>query len=141
MAPKTHLPLCRSVAVLGAQLQSLPKHAAGRPARSLRLSRTVTTATAARPYAPRALLKPQVAPCTRACQFGTTPVFRDSGVAAAQVGEPVALNIDDFHKLSDEYIDTLVAELEELQEEREEVDVEYSVSAVRYGPPTPTPAQ
>lgn len=48
--------------------------------------------------------------------------------------EPTPISIDEYHKLSDAYIDTLVAQLEEMQEEREDVDVEYSVCS---SPPLP----
>ncbi|KAL9132505.1 MAG: hypothetical protein Q9175_006324, partial [Cornicularia normoerica] len=41
--------------------------------------------------------------------------------------EAAELSTDQYHKLADQYIDRLVAQLEEMQEEREEVDVEYSV--------------
>lgn len=44
-----------------------------------------------------------------------------------RVTEAVALDVDEYHALSDAYIDALVAQLEEIQEDREEVDVEYSV--------------
>ena len=47
--------------------------------------------------------------------------------ASAHVDEATPLTQDTYHKYADSYIDTLVAELEELQEQREEVDVEYSV--------------
>jgi len=40
---------------------------------------------------------------------------------------PAVLSIEQYNILSDEYMDTLVERLEELQEEREDVDVEYSV--------------
>lgn len=41
--------------------------------------------------------------------------------------EPKELTIEEYHDTSDLYIDNLVAKLEELAEEREDVDVEYSV--------------
>lgn len=41
--------------------------------------------------------------------------------------EPEPISIDQYHRLADHYIDTLVAKLEELQEERRDVDCEYSV--------------
>jgi frataxin len=44
--------------------------------------------------------------------------------------EPANIEIEEFHKLADEYLDTLIAKLEQLQEEREEVDVEYSVCSL-----------
>lgn len=37
------------------------------------------------------------------------------------------LTQEQYNELSDEYMDTMVEKLEELQEEREDVDVEYSV--------------
>jgi frataxin len=40
---------------------------------------------------------------------------------------PLELSIERYNQLSDEYIDAIVSKLEELQEEREDVDVEYSV--------------
>jgi len=46
----------------------------------------------------------------------------------ATVTEPTEVTIEEYHEAADEYIDRLVAILEELQEAREDVDVEYSVS-------------
>ncbi|MCJ1274723.1 Mitochondrial chaperone Frataxin [Puttea exsequens] len=43
---------------------------------------------------------------------------------------PTPLATDTYHKLSDAYIENLVARLEELQEEREDVDVEYSAGVL-----------
>ena len=59
--------------------------------------------------------------------FSTSRHLRASASAAPHATEPSPLSIDQFHKFSDAYIDTLVAKLEEMQEEREDVDVEYSV--------------
>src|SRR5947209_7385171 len=42
---------------------------------------------------------------------------------------------DEYHMVADAYIDKLVTRLEQLQDEREEVDVEYSVCAQHF-PPT-----
>ena len=52
-----------------------------------------------------------------------------SDASALHVAEPASISIETYHKRADAYIDTLVAALEELQERREEVDVEYSVSS------------
>lgn len=41
---------------------------------------------------------------------------------------PTEITTEEFHEAADVYIDQLVATLEELQEAREDVDVEYSVS-------------
>lgn len=47
--------------------------------------------------------------------------------ASPEVSAPEALDIDQYHRIADLYIDNLVAKLEEMQEEREDVDCEYSV--------------
>lgn len=60
--------------------------------------------------------------------FSTASTLKASSSASLHTTEPTPLPIDEYHKLSDAYIDTLVAKLEELQEEREDIDVEYSVS-------------
>lgn len=54
---------------------------------------------------------------------------RDSTVPQQrqQQRQPALLSMERYHTLADSYIDNLVMHLEELQEEREDVDVEYSV--------------
>jgi hypothetical protein len=49
------------------------------------------------------------------------------------------LTIEEYHKLSDEYIDAVVSRMEQLQEERDDVDVEYSVSISLLQPYLPVP--
>ncbi|KAI4231949.1 MAG: hypothetical protein LQ349_005279 [Xanthoria aureola] len=44
--------------------------------------------------------------------------------------EPEPISIDQYHRLADHYIDGLVAKLEELQEERRDVDCEYSAGVL-----------
>lgn len=46
----------------------------------------------------------------------------------AKPEEPTELTIEEYHEAADTCIDRLVATFEELQEAREDVDVEYSVS-------------
>lgn len=53
--------------------------------------------------------------------------------------EAAVLSTEQYHKISDRYIDGLVAQLEEMQEEREDVDVEYSVRLVPSPSPFPIP--
>ena len=53
------------------------------------------------------------------------PKQAESNTTAAQ---PAELTIEEYHKLSDEYIDAVVSRMEQLQEERDDVDVEYSVT-------------
>lgn len=43
---------------------------------------------------------------------------------------PIELSTEAYNELSDVYMDRIVARLEALQEEREDVDVEYSVSSI-----------
>lgn len=63
--------------------------------------------------------------------FATTIIpCNTSAPLPPQVTNPSPLTIDQFHRLSDAYIDTLVAHLEDIQEEREEVDVEYSAGVL-----------
>lgn len=64
--------------------------------------------------------------------FTTTPTrpTNPPPPPAPHTTTPTPLTIEEFHRLSDTYIDTLVARLEELQEAREEVDVEYSAGVL-----------
>ncbi|KAL8627167.1 hypothetical protein Q9189_007125 [Teloschistes chrysophthalmus] len=55
--------------------------------------------------------------------FSTSAVRR----ASLETSAPEPLDIDQYHRVADIYIDNLVAKLEEMQEEREDVDCEYSV--------------
>ncbi|KAL9020897.1 MAG: hypothetical protein Q9185_001860 [Variospora sp. 1 TL-2023] len=50
--------------------------------------------------------------------------------ADATTSSPEPLDIDRYHRLADTYIDALVAKLEEIQEERDEVDCEYSAGVL-----------
>jgi hypothetical protein len=42
--------------------------------------------------------------------------------------------MDEYHQVSDAYMDTIVAKLEQLQEAREDVDVEFSVCTIHTFP-------
>ncbi len=46
---------------------------------------------------------------------------------AASASQPTEISIEEYHQVSDAYMDTVVAKLEQLQEQREDVDVEFSV--------------
>lgn len=43
---------------------------------------------------------------------------------------PTEITMDEYHLVSDAYMDTILARLEQLQESREDVDVEFSVCAL-----------
>ncbi|KAL9127672.1 MAG: hypothetical protein Q9217_003499 [Psora testacea] len=60
----------------------------------------------------------------------TTTHHRAAAQPVLPTATPASITIDEYHALSDEYIDTLVAQFEELQEEREDVDVEYSAGVL-----------
>ncbi|KAL8957237.1 MAG: hypothetical protein Q9193_005435, partial [Seirophora villosa] len=55
----------------------------------------------------------------------STSTARPAGTGAV-AAPPEPLDIDRYHRLADTYIDNLVAKLEEIQEERDDVDCEYS---------------
>ncbi len=64
-------------------------------------------------------------------RFATTA--STSGTSSSRpshLTEPSPISSEQFHRISDAYIDTLVAKLEALQEEREDVDVEYSAGVL-----------
>ena len=99
----------------------------------------------------RASTTPARLPCRKAPQFlralprlhAPTPApvicptrnFHSTSLNLAQSSVPhgttaADISIGTYHRLADNYIDELVAELEELQEDREEVDVEYSAGVL-----------
>ncbi|KAI6708768.1 hypothetical protein PZA11_005664 [Diplocarpon coronariae] len=52
---------------------------------------------------------------------------------------PADISVEEFHELADTYLDVLIERLEALQEDREEVDVEYSAGVLTLGfPPNGT---
>ncbi|KAL8798268.1 MAG: hypothetical protein Q9200_007801 [Gallowayella weberi] len=69
--------------------------------------------------------------------FSTSSRRLKPSPAAVSTSEPIS--IDQFHRLADEYIDNLVKQLEELQEERRDVDCEYSAGVLNLDfPPSGT---
>ncbi|KAL8643781.1 MAG: hypothetical protein Q9210_007555, partial [Variospora velana] len=66
----------------------------------------------------------------------STSTARPNADAASS---PEPLDLDRYHRLADTYIDSLVAKLEEIQEERDEVDCEYSVRFLIPPPFSPAP--
>ena len=82
------------------------------------------------PFLSRRLCYPFVFPRPSRRQITTT-----SSTSYAN-SEPAPLTIEEYHALSDSYIEGLLVQLEELQEEREDVDVEFSVgSLLSFNPP------
>ncbi|KAK3173040.1 hypothetical protein OEA41_006368 [Lepraria neglecta] len=66
----------------------------------------------------------------RARTFSAASTLQAAPPVERKIGEPAAITVDVYHKISDAYIDALLAQLEELQEEREDVDVEYSAGVL-----------
>ncbi|PMD45758.1 Frataxin [Hyaloscypha variabilis F] len=58
-----------------------------------------------------------------------TPREREHNVSES-ASEPANITIEQFHELADTYLNALIEKLEELQEETEEVDVEYSAGVL-----------
>lgn len=90
---------------------------------------TTTTTTPPQPPLPEESL--------RGNQVHQTPESRQQQQQQQQHQQkphPTPLSPEQYHALSDAYIETLVNRLEELQEQREEFDCEYSV---RFVPPLP----
>jgi hypothetical protein len=56
------------------------------------------------------------------------PPPRTPESTSTQASGPAEISIDQYHELSDIYLNSLVEQLEQLQEEREEVDCEYTVN-------------
>ncbi len=90
--------------------------------------RSIATA-AARPSAPAA-----AAAAAEAAPRQRQPEQQEQEQEQEQAAQ---LSVERYHTLADTYIDNLVMRLEELQEEREDVDVEYSVPSTF--PPIPPP--
>jgi hypothetical protein len=66
---------------------------------------------------------------------GITPESADPSPKTPESTSPKAsapanISIDEYHNLSDVYLNSLVEQLEQLQEEREEVDCEYTVGSL-----------
>lgn len=57
--------------------------------------------------------------------------------SATPIGKPAEISDQTYHERADAYIDELVSKLEHMQEEKEDVDCEYSVTL----PPPPSPIE
>lgn len=68
---------------------------------------------------------------TSAAFKGLSPESEDPQPKEAEghdnVAKPAELTAEQYHELADAYMDTLVERMEQLQEESDQVDVEYSV--------------
>ncbi|KAI9839461.1 MAG: hypothetical protein M1819_002086 [Sarea resinae] len=111
------------------------------PSRATHLRVTPSTVSRA-----RSLL--QIHPCQFASTCSTSRFFSSSSSAykgispesadpkpkapleSEHIAEPANISVDEYHEISDGFMDELVSRLEELQEQREEVDVEYSAGVL-----------
>jgi frataxin len=70
---------------------------------------------------------------TPATSRGLSPDSEDPQPKRADVSgspvQPAEITIEEYHELSDAFMDTMVEKMEQLQEERDDVDVEYSVGS------------
>ncbi|KAK3396755.1 Frataxin-like domain-containing protein [Sordaria brevicollis] len=107
--------------------------------RSLQLSRTTPRITASSPFAAASLIPRAGAPrfFSSAGLNGNNitpdkqPVQpKEDTTAAPTIRAATELTDDEYHKLADQYMDRLVTHLEELQDEREDIDVEYSAGVL-----------
>lgn len=68
---------------------------------------------------------------TPAASKGLSPESEDPHPKQAESNttgaQPAALTSEQYHELADAYMDSMVEKMEQLQEERDDVDVEYSV--------------
>lgn len=60
------------------------------------------------------------------CHFSTSTTFLDPITSPS----PEPIDIDQYHRFADTYIDNLVTKLEAIQEERDEVDCEYTAGVL-----------
>ncbi|KAL1900910.1 Mitochondrial matrix iron chaperone [Sporothrix stenoceras] len=130
----------------------MPRPAISAPSRIVRrlASTTTTTTTSTQPLFSRSacrqcLRAPLVAPSatSRRIFSSTAPAaFRQSVARLAQspqaaspsvsaytpqsTAEPAAMTESEYHVLADEYLDRLLVRLEDMQDAREDVDVEYA---------------
>ncbi|KAL9089118.1 MAG: hypothetical protein Q9165_005931 [Trypethelium subeluteriae] len=70
---------------------------------------------------------------------GITPDAEDPAPKEApreRVTQPTDIKDEEYHELSDRYLDAVVARLEEIQESREDLDVEFSAGVLTVSIPT-----
>jgi frataxin len=109
--------------------------------RSVRCLRQAVRSLSTRPVAPRYL--PRQAPCALqvATRYFSNASRAYKGILPDtdepklkereplhEVNDPTPIEIDEYHERADQYLEELVSRAEELAEEKEGVDVEYSVS-------------
>lgn len=110
-------------------LRSAPRQCGGTSRKFLACSRVFPTIRSGavyqtfRPIATSNKLSKGISPESENPQ----PKILESNAEPKQAAE---LTQNLYNELSDEYMDTIVEKLEELQEEREDVDVEYSVRSI-----------
>ena len=119
--------------------------------RNLQAPRTPPTALLPRMSAVPAMMRPasvHSAPAeprrflsTTANRHGITPDDKPakSPEPTQVLKTPADISEGTYHTVADEYLDKLISRLEELQDEREDVDVEYSVPADHTPSLHPTP--
>lgn len=67
----------------------------------------------------------------------SNPAPREAEEHEAVPDQKTEITIDEYHALADAYFDTLIGKLEARQEEKGDIDVEYSVRHLRCNSTTP----
>ncbi|KAM7219195.1 hypothetical protein V8F06_005364 [Rhypophila decipiens] len=113
--------------------------AASRGLRSSRIARFTPANVGAASILARPCASPKFM-TTTAARTGITPdnkAPKDKDDVTPQVSKtPADMTDSEYHAVADEYLDRLVTHLENLQDEREDIDVEYSagVLTLNFGP-------
>jgi frataxin len=109
--------------------------------RSVRCLRQAVRSLSARPAAPRYLLRQTPCASHVATRYFSNASRVNKGILPDtdepklkereplhKVDEPTPIEIEEYHERADQYLEELVSRAEELAEEKEGIDVEYSVS-------------
>jgi frataxin len=106
--------------------------------RSRLLPATSTTINARASVRPLASFARSLHQTASACK-GISPESEDPQPKEAEdqitATSPTDLTNEEYHEVADRYMDKMVAALEELQEDREDVDVEFSVGLIEIWAP------
>jgi len=127
-------------AAISKLLRSSSRHIRPSAARSsLTATRTSFLRPAVLPIAPRAcrassIAAPRSFSTTRPSPKGLSPETDNPQPSEPEshvtASGPADITTEQFHEVADQYLEALIAKLEELQEETEEVDVEYSAGVL-----------
>ncbi|KAL2799187.1 hypothetical protein BJX66DRAFT_333482 [Aspergillus keveii] len=128
-----------------------PRALLSSPSAFLRVSRGAASASSSSRF--QSPPKPSIQPSSRRQGFHSTPairkgIFPDSadppsphpqssnpGGAASHVSEPSALTDQQFHEYSEHYLNVLLSEIENVQEDGHDIEAEYSAGVLNISVP------